>query len=465
MRTVLCFGIWAFLLFTATSAHAAVRISEINWKGVSGNQYGEWFELENTGSTPVDLSGYTVYKAGGATKLIALSKTIPANGFLLVERTTASSPDPVPGIADEAGSFGGGGLSNAGEHLVLLDASGAFVSEIDFSGGWPAGDSYTETMQYVGASWVSAPATPGVANSSAYDAGSEDAATDGGDEEGAGAKKDNAPLTTSLRIETRGELFSGYPLSFDAAVSRSDGARIMSGVVRWNMGDGTAYVVPAGDTVSHAYLYPGTYAVTAAYRRLAALPDAVDAQARTTVHVIDATLAASSGSFGSVDVKNSGSREVDVSSWQLRADGRLFVFPSGSTILPRATVRFPVSVTGFAPETPKELLLLLPNEAMISSVFASAPRQAVHPAAGKTISETAVLPVREVLPVQTVLVADASAAPVPETNLSTKTGQSGTAAIMGAVALALVGAALAFLIVRGRSDEEASIADSIEILE
>ncbi len=144
-----------------------VRINEIAWMGVAGNQYGEWLELYNEEGAPVNLAGWTLRKEGQESPLFTFTKEIAQHGYLVVERTTDAHPDPLADIADEAGTFGGGGLSNlpGGEHLILQDLSGRIVADLDFSSGWPAGDNDTkETMQWISDAWTTARGTPGAEN-------------------------------------------------------------------------------------------------------------------------------------------------------------------------------------------------------------------------------------------------------------------------------------------------------------
>lgn len=65
-----------------------------------------------------------------------LQGDIPAHGFFLLERTDDSTVSDVA-----AAQIYTGGLSNAGEHMTLLDGSGRTVDTANSSGGaWPAGD-------------------------------------------------------------------------------------------------------------------------------------------------------------------------------------------------------------------------------------------------------------------------------------------------------------------------------------
>ena len=150
--------------FPVATVFASIRINEVAWMGTAASQYSEWIELYNDGPDAVSLDGWKIYKTGN-TLLYTLSKSINAGGYVLVERITASAPDAVRGIDDEAGTFGGGGLRNTGEDLTLEDKDGNAVNILPFADGWPAGDAKNkDTMQWTGTKWITAPGTPDAQN-------------------------------------------------------------------------------------------------------------------------------------------------------------------------------------------------------------------------------------------------------------------------------------------------------------
>ena len=104
----------------------------------------------NDGSMAVSLDGWAVY-AGGEL-LIVLSGSIPGNGYFLIERTDDNAVSDIP--ANLTGPFKGGGLSNSGESLALIDFSGAIVDSVDCSGGWFGEYAEKESMERID---VSAP--------------------------------------------------------------------------------------------------------------------------------------------------------------------------------------------------------------------------------------------------------------------------------------------------------------------
>ena len=62
------------ILFVPVTVFAKVSINEIAWMGNDKSQYGEWVELYNNSSTPVDLKDAALYEAGGKTLIIKLTK-------------------------------------------------------------------------------------------------------------------------------------------------------------------------------------------------------------------------------------------------------------------------------------------------------------------------------------------------------------------------------------------------------
>ena len=112
----------------------SVLINELAWAGTVASSSDEWIELQNQGSTAIDLDGWRLIDGGDIN--VTLGGTIPAFSYFLLERTDDST------IADiAANQIYTGSLANGGERLELLDPSGAVVDSANGDGGgWPAGD-------------------------------------------------------------------------------------------------------------------------------------------------------------------------------------------------------------------------------------------------------------------------------------------------------------------------------------
>jgi len=118
----------------ATAQPLSILINEIAWAGTAASSSDEWIELYNPGETPVSLEGWHLTAEDGAPD-IALSGSIAAGGYFLLERTDDSTVSDIP--ADEIYS---GSLSNSGEVLKLLAPDGTIADTANRSStGWAAG--------------------------------------------------------------------------------------------------------------------------------------------------------------------------------------------------------------------------------------------------------------------------------------------------------------------------------------
>ncbi len=98
-----------------TLAPLSVVINEVVWAGTGASTADEWIELKNNTSGPITLTGWTLVAADG-TPNVALTGTIPADGYFLLERNDDSTVSDIP--ADQIYT---GVLGNAGETLTLRD--------------------------------------------------------------------------------------------------------------------------------------------------------------------------------------------------------------------------------------------------------------------------------------------------------------------------------------------------------
>jgi hypothetical protein len=146
----------------------------------------EFIELYNNSRTDVDLSGWSF--TDGVFFTFPAGSTCPASGYVIVTQdpdhmwaklATSRITIPAPYL------FGpyGGSLSNEGEKVVLCDAQGRVVDEVDYQVGFPwptVGDPVPANLPGTGQSlqlihpaldndlagnWRSGPITPGMRNS------------------------------------------------------------------------------------------------------------------------------------------------------------------------------------------------------------------------------------------------------------------------------------------------------------
>lgn len=131
------------LLAFSWSASAQVLVNEIAWMG--GPAPGvdpaqewryEWIELYNSSDSPISLQGWSIelYRAE-LDFHIALSGTIFPKGYALV-----GASEKIPGVTVNYQNLGAK-LHNAGQRVLLRDATGVVVEELDArDDGWFAGN-------------------------------------------------------------------------------------------------------------------------------------------------------------------------------------------------------------------------------------------------------------------------------------------------------------------------------------
>lgn len=129
------------LIFDATQAlgeeviDQGIVINEIAWMGTKASSSDEWIELYNPGDEEISLEGWILKTADEGMNL-PLASVIPAKGYYLIERSDDSAITDI--AADLVGSFGGG-LSDNGEQLILINDDGDIIDTANGSGAWLAG--------------------------------------------------------------------------------------------------------------------------------------------------------------------------------------------------------------------------------------------------------------------------------------------------------------------------------------
>ncbi len=136
-RTLLNETNWSALAeaeFQVASLGVTLRVTEINYNPT--NSAHEFIEIENYGSTPVDLSGMTFegieYTFLNGASLAAGARLVLASDFL-----PQAFAFRYPGVT--VFGYFGGALNNAGERIALKTPDGNLIFTVDYddAGGWP----------------------------------------------------------------------------------------------------------------------------------------------------------------------------------------------------------------------------------------------------------------------------------------------------------------------------------------
>ncbi len=357
--------IFTILLLLPVFSHAEVIINEIAWMGTAESSNAEWVELYNTGNTDVDLTGWKLYEAGGGTLIISLAKSLSAGGYFLIERVTPSVPDSVPGINDISGSFGGSGLSNSGEHLVLKDSAENIIHSLNFSTGWTAGDSTTKkTMQWNGSIWITASSTPGIINistsSSTSDTTDETATTTSQTANTTTPSNQTTPTIISAHSSPVPLSSTENKIEFEISAGRDRLAMVgnklvfkavptklqnmsESGITYfWSFGDGT---IAQGNNISHAYKFAGDYSVV-----VNANYSDKQAVSRSQVKIISPNISLAKIPEGT-EIFNKSETEINLENWSLVSPRKTFVFPADTLIPKGKKITFADDTTGMSDET------------------------------------------------------------------------------------------------------------------
>lgn len=335
--------------------------------GTSVSASAEWIELQNTDSTPVSMSGWTLVSSTG-TPSITLSGTIDASGFFLLERTSDSS---VPAVtADQIYS---GALTNSGATLTLKDSTGTVLDTVVGGTDWQTigGDNTTkQTPQRSGSTWSTAVPTPRTAVS-----GTESTTTSSSTVEdtmtpqtsiGGSALVLGAPNVPKIFLQVGpGRIVSvGATVPYGARVYDDSGAFRHDANVVWSFGDGET---KSGRDVEHVFMYPGTYLVV-----VHASTGQSQVSTALTVEAVRPLIEIVASDERGISLYNSGAGMLDLSYWKLTSGGSTFTFPLFTALLPKKQITVPVSVTGLT-ATSSALHLLFPNGKVASTFATSSP--------------------------------------------------------------------------------------------
>ncbi|HSP80475.1 MAG TPA: DNA/RNA non-specific endonuclease [Myxococcaceae bacterium] len=136
---------------------------------------GEWFEVHNPGSEPVDLEGWTISSNNDYPHTISASVVVPPGGYVVLARNADASSN---GGAPAAYAYGNLNFANSSDWIALSDADGNPVDNVAWTSSPPNGASLAlinpacDNAEASGAAWKASTVvfgagdrgTPGVVN-------------------------------------------------------------------------------------------------------------------------------------------------------------------------------------------------------------------------------------------------------------------------------------------------------------
>ena len=184
---------------SVASTGSAVVISEIlaNPHAVR-DEHGEWIELHNVDSRPIDLRGWTIASQHDRGITVDRSLRIPAGGFAVIARDASRSAN---GGVDAALAFGNAvALGNGADWLVLRAPDGHTVDSVAWTSTIPGAsralrDDVSPHADVLGSAWITSTSPFGRG-----DLGTPGSATDSGvrQAESAARRPANAPANPDL---------------------------------------------------------------------------------------------------------------------------------------------------------------------------------------------------------------------------------------------------------------------------
>lgn len=336
-------------------AAAAVQVTEIMYDLPGSDSGREWVEVQNAGSSSVDLATYKFFnKDGGHLLKVYGSGTtvVPVNGIAVI----ADKPDLF--LVDNPSYTGI--LIDSSFSLVtadtvgIKDADNTIIDSIAYASSMGAnGDG--NTLQRSGSSLIAAAPTPGsVVSSGSASSGSSSSTSSDTSSSSSGStaatsssdtssSSNTVPLLHTKQISVDGggdrTVIAGADALFSAKAYGTAGEPLTNAAITWNFGNGESR---EGRTVSFAYPYPGKYVLS-----VMAVSGEYAAEDRVLIEVVPAEVALTLETDGSISVLNKSKRDLDISLWRLTRGSQTFYIPKNTVVLANEHVRFATSTTKF----------------------------------------------------------------------------------------------------------------------
>jgi hypothetical protein len=381
MKTKLFFiFVIIFLLSLVQTSFASVVINEVQLSPTDSR----FIELHNTSNSSIDLTGYYLQRktaTGSSFSSLVSStnfenKSIPSKGYFLISRSSMTGADII--------------ISNLtlteSNTIQLKNPEGEVVDKICWGTASDCSSLKTEnppegkSIQRTGNNLFIGTPTPKIINQNTTNT-ENDTNTNNEisiDEESTNNILSNAldskvvvnNKKPSLKILAKNSGFVGIPIELEARIEGVE-FQNMYGKYVWNFGDGSALEIKGYDNkkFTHAYYYAGDYLVNVEYfnNPHQTYPDYTS---RFNLRIIPANILISSvGDEGNffIEITNTSSLDVDISSWALLGNNKVFTFPGSTNLLSMKKIILSPRITNFNFEDRNFLELLDKNGTLIFS--------------------------------------------------------------------------------------------------
>jgi len=380
MTTTKIFFLTAFIIIAffyisrLSLASSSFIFSEIMYDLAGTDDKHEWVELHNTGIESIDLTDFTITnkiddskhginippKNGGSGSMV-----VPAGGYIVLADDATTFLVDYPGFA---GSVFDTiiKLNNTEASFSLFDKEDNIVISIKYTSDMGASGNGNSLSYFEGSEFAPVIPTPGYKNErniievpeekeeitdesiQTENVASDDIADleEENKEEVATSNKSSSNSTNKAKI-TKKVISKPKILSKDSAPSESNilftlssGDSKKDGKYVWNFGDGVSKEVFDTLGVEHIYEYPGEYIVfVERYEDSISKEPKMSLRKKINVFAINLKVELLEDKTGII-LKNTTSKEVDLSNFVIMADRRAFILPKNTFILANKKITF-----------------------------------------------------------------------------------------------------------------------------
>jgi len=347
-KKIILILLWLVFLSGFHLAQAGVVINEVQLNPV----VERFIELYNSGNSAIDLTGWYIQRktetgndfSSLVSKTYFEGKIIEANGHFLVSKD----------------ALGLNSFTLTNSNTIQLKNSDQKVED---KVGWGNAESRVadnppdgKSIQRINNEWIINSPTPDADNlsSSINDSGNLENNTEDNNfsTQNITETKNKISETPTIKIKilTNTLAFSGQPFEIKANVFGLSNENIVLGKVYWNFGDGISLEqINNFEKIQHTYYYPGEYVIYSEYYSnvLSKIPDAIN---KIIVKVVPITVTISKVGDAKdffIELSNNASSDIDVSSWIIKANEKVFTLPKNSFIMSKNKMTISSRISGF----------------------------------------------------------------------------------------------------------------------
>ncbi|MBI2627959.1 MAG: lamin tail domain-containing protein [Candidatus Niyogibacteria bacterium] len=324
--------------------HAQISFSEIMYDLEGADSGREWVKIFNDKNEAVDLSGWRLREdnTNHSLNLFQGENILSAQGCAIIADNAEKFLIDWPGFSGTIfdSSFS---LNNAGEKLILLDNAGNEADFVVYNSDYGAGGD-GRSLQKTGETWSAANAVP--KNCGQPDSGSAPINQPLNSESSGSIIPLENPLSIKAMAGQDKTAVAGAEMEFKGEAYGLKNEPLENARYLWIFGDGTQ---KEGKTARHTYYFPGVYQ---AVLNVSSGYYSVSDYLKITVianELFISEVKPVSGNSSWIEIHNPSNETIDISYFVLKSQGKKFVFPDSTFILPKSFLVVAESVSAISP--------------------------------------------------------------------------------------------------------------------